>query len=207
MILEINLESEKKSQMSISVLERKYFFVMKKILLAHKDEVTRRIFNIVFSSFPWEFIYVDSSSDALSSISADKPDMLIVDLPEGASDIYTHLRALNNDSSIPVLQICPKGQTPVEIADDELLASISKPFNILALTAYIQLLLDSDSPSDEKSSPLSLMAGTEPQTETTPEPKQEEVTNDESPSLEDGSATPLSLELQSEAESSSDSAE
>ena len=117
---------------------------MKKILLVHTDEIVKSICNIVFSNFPWEFLYVKSGAEAINVISNDKPDMVILDLSEGTAEVYNHLRTLNTDDTVPVLQICSKDQTPISSANDLFLELIYKPFSICKLTAYIKFLFESE---------------------------------------------------------------
>ncbi len=119
---------------------------MKKILLAEQDEVTRKLMDIVFSDYPWEFIYAGSPSEVIDMVSADKPDVVIASSSDAPADteLYNSLRALPFSEPVSFLLLHTREQHPPVFENDNYFMTLLKPFSTFSIGAGIKFLLQPD---------------------------------------------------------------
>jgi DNA-binding response OmpR family regulator len=118
----------------------------KKKILIVDDEPSARFLAVEVLSEDYNVEEADGGVEALEKISADKPDLVLLDLvmPDmNGKQVLTTLRASSSTQALPVLMVTAMGQ--LETVDELLSAGatdyLTKPIDIKKLKAKVDSLL------------------------------------------------------------------
>jgi DNA-binding response OmpR family regulator len=109
------------------------------ILVVDDDEPILILMKNILREFQFDAIVASSGADALHKASAEKPDLVLVDMnmPEmSGAEFISRLRAA--ESRVPVLILSGDPVTPDELEQVGADGAIQKPFDLMALIEQIR---------------------------------------------------------------------
>lgn len=115
----------------------------RKLLIADDDKTFRRVITRAFKETDWEVSSAEDGVSAFEQISAQIPDVILLDLnmPRlGGRELLTKLRADARYAMIPIIIISGDNSPQEKAAELGLGADdfVSKPFNVVELTARVE---------------------------------------------------------------------
>lgn len=110
-----------------------------KILIADDEPEIRDLLRLYLENEKYEVIEAKNGNEALSLVSAQKPDLCLLDIMMPEMDGYQVLKAIRENNNIPVIIISAKDADSEKILGLNLGADdyISKPFNPLEAVARV----------------------------------------------------------------------
>lgn len=128
--------------------------VQKKVLIIDDDAKLRRLLEEYLGSYDFQVMTLEDGTDALNTIKAQSPDMVILDIMMPKMDGLEVLKMIRAGHKVPVIMLTARGEDADRIVGLELGADdyLPKPFNPRELLARMKAVWRRSLPGDKSGS-------------------------------------------------------
>jgi two-component system, OmpR family, phosphate regulon response regulator OmpR len=126
----------------------------KKVLIIDDDAKLRRLLEEYLGSYDFQVLTLEDGTDALNTIKAQSPDMVILDIMMPKMDGLEVLKVIRSGHKVPVIMLTARGEDADRIVGLELGADdyLPKPFNPRELLARMKAVWRRSLPGDKSGS-------------------------------------------------------
>ncbi len=123
----------------------------KKVLIIDDDAKLRRLLEEYLGSYDFQVLTLEDGTDALNTIKAQSPDMVILDIMMPKMDGLEVLKRIRAEHRVPVIMLTARGEDADRIVGLELGADdyLPKPFNPRELLARMKAVWRRSLPEGE----------------------------------------------------------